>query len=80
MQHLTIQEKIWLTLLFTDPCPYCGKVITFKPRHFWYRLARTRLNKNGVRVSVGGFFGCTCPHCNNDIKVEIDSKFTKVED
>lgn len=62
--ELTINQKIWLSIVINDKCPYCKSNIEIRPEDM------------GVNLRTGLFL-CRCPRCQKVINIRVLTKLLK---
>ena len=62
--ELTINQKIWLSIVINDKCPYCKANIEIRP------------DDMGVNLRTGLFL-CRCPRCEKVINIRVQTKLLK---
>lgn len=65
--ELTINQKLWLCMIITDSCPYCGEEIEIRPEDL------------GANLRTGNYM-CSCPKCDKLIEIIISTSFQKKEE
>lgn len=62
--ELTMNQRIWLSIVINDKCPYCKENIEIKPEDM------------GVNLR-SGLFICRCPKCEKIINIRVLTKMLK---